>query len=146
MGVFGRPKIFQKNPELEQGTPSLSLSSPSYSLPPEQIHPSVCNIDHFFIQMAVFSLMTHLPLEAHHFWANYVALNIISLFYFLCLLWATPCGMPSFPDPGLNMQPLPYQCRVLTTGPPGKFPYFCMLCCNLIIYNALISYIFFFGR
>lgn len=89
----------------------------------------------------LFSDDAPLPQEAHHFWEDCAALNIISLFYFVCLLWATPCGMPSFPDQGLNMQPLSCQCRVLTPGPPGKSHCFFVLCCSLIIYSALISFV-----
>ena len=33
------------------------------------------------------------------------------------------------------------QCRVLSTGPPGKSPYFFVLCRSLIIYSALISFV-----
>ena len=54
----------------------------------------------------LFSDDAPLPQEAHHFWENCAALTIISLFYFVCLLWATPCGMLGFPDQELNMQPL----------------------------------------
>ena len=31
------------------------------------------------------------------------------------------CGI-RFPDEGLNLDPLHWKYRVLTTGPPGKFP------------------------
>ena len=35
----------------------------------------------------LFSDDAPLPQEAHHFWEDCAALNIISLFYFVCLLW-----------------------------------------------------------
>ena len=39
----------------------------------------------------------------------------------LCFFLATSCGMRNFPSQGSNLCPLQGKCRVLTTGPPGKF-------------------------
>ena len=94
---------------------SLQVNSPFPSLFPQ----------HFVDIDSCCDLRTSLSLPPFFFFqSSTLFLNyIVWLFfpfkkYLFIWLWTVYCG--TFPDQGLNLGPLHWECRVLATGPPGK--------------------------